>query len=102
MRDGFERHGITTEMISQYSKPDNDFVATYMAYRWWDWVLFMRHAEIRIKYKGRLVGYGEYHLKGNGGWSVYKWQSTKTKMDPIMDELLKEYPVVFPGKNKLD
>jgi len=28
---------------------------------------------------------------GKGGYSLMKWQDTKTKMDPVVDELLKAY-----------
>jgi len=31
----------------------------------------------------------EYHLRGGGGLSLMKWQSTKSKIDPVIDELLK-------------
>jgi len=34
------------------------------------------------------VGYGEFHLRGKGGYSMYKWQGTKAKMDPVIDQLL--------------
>ena len=37
---------------------------------------------------GRQVAYAEYHLKGKGGYSMMKWQGVKTKMDPVMDQLL--------------
>jgi hypothetical protein len=44
---------------------------------------------MRIQKEGRQVAYAEYHLKGKGGLSLTKWQDTKTKMDPVIDELLK-------------
>lgn len=31
----------------------------------------------------------ESHLVGKGGLSLTKWASTKSKMDPVIDELLK-------------
>jgi len=34
------------------------------------------------------IGYAEYHLIGGGGLSLMKWQSTKTKMGPVIDEML--------------
>jgi hypothetical protein len=33
------------------------------------------------------VGYGEFHLRGGGGYSMFKWQGTKAKMDPVIDRL---------------
>jgi len=32
-------------------------------------------------------------LKGAGGFSLMKWQGTKTKMDPVIDELLSGRPI---------
>lgn len=71
---------------------------TYVGYRKWDFVLYLRHAEIRIRKNGKLIGEGEYHLFGGGGLDLRKFYSTSTKMNPIIDEILKEYPIVVPVK----
>ena len=49
---------------------------------------YLHHAELRLEKNGNKIGYAEYHLNGKGGLSLTKWQSTKTKMDPIVDQLL--------------
>lgn len=91
LRDGFDRHGITTEVYSG-NIPDNcGYILTYTALRSWDFSPYLSHAEIRIEKDGRQVAYAEYHLKGKGGLSLTKWKGTKYKMDPVIDELLKAY-----------
>jgi len=89
MRDGFNRHGISSEVVSADTKvKSGDFVVTYTALRSWDFAPYLSHAEIRIEKNGRQVAYAEYHLVGKGGYSMMKWQGVKTKMDPVMDQLL--------------
>lgn len=90
VRDGFDRHGIATEVYFT-NKPDKcEYTLTYTAYRKWDFSPYLSHAELRLEKDGHQVGYAEYHLNGGGGLSLTKWASTKDKMDPVIDELLKK------------
>jgi hypothetical protein len=91
LRDGFDRHGIATEVISGTPGPKCNAVLTYTALRSWDVGTYLSHAELRLERDGRQLAYAEYHLRGKGGYSLMKWQGTKTKMDPVIDELLKDY-----------
>jgi hypothetical protein len=92
VRDGFDRHGISTEVVL-YGRdvPERcTFILTYAAVRAWDFAEYMHYAELRLESKGRRVAYAEYRLVGKGGLSMMKWQSTRTKMDPVIDELLQQ------------
>lgn len=53
-------------------------------------VTYLSHAELRIEKNGRQIAYAEYHLVGKGGLSLAKWASTKEKISPVIDELLKK------------
>ena len=88
---GFDRHGISTEIVSGNVPGNCEYLLTYTALRHWDVSTFLSHAELRIERAGRQVGYAEYHLKNNGGLSLNKWASTKSKMDPAVDQLLSAY-----------
>lgn len=89
IRDGFTRHGISTEIYNGNAPSQCEYNLLYMCERAWDMATYLRHAELRL-YKGNTeIGYGEFHLRGGGGLDLTKFQSTKTKMDPIMDELLR-------------
>ena len=91
IRNGFHRHGIETEVFSG-SKPDGcEYVLTYTALRSWDLTPYLSEAELWLQKEGRQVAYAEYRLRGKGGFSLMKFQGTKAKMDPVIDELLKAY-----------
>ena len=88
VRDGFDRHGIATKVVIRPAPPECEYVLTYTALKTWDFGTYLHHAELRIEKNGRLIGSAEYHLTGKGGLSLTKWQNTKTKMDPVIDQLL--------------
>ena len=88
LRDGFARHGISSEVIAADARAEGQYIVTYTALRSWDVTPYLSHAEIRIEIDGRQVAYAEYHLRGKGGFSMMKWQGVRTKMDPVIDKLL--------------
>ena len=71
---------------------DCAFNLTYTARNSRDFAPFLTSALINISDKTQLIAHAEYHLKINGGLSFKKWASVKTKIDPVMDELLQNYP----------
>jgi hypothetical protein len=113
--DGLKRHNITSEFIAltnadkakiqeeETSLPDQyymdmtpvpdscDFNLTYTARRSWDFVTYLTSADIAISDNKSRIAHANYHLRGKGGFSLLKWQGVKTKIDPVMDELLKFY-----------
>jgi hypothetical protein len=89
VRDGFDRHGISTEVFSGAAADRCEYILIYTALQSWDFTTYLSHAELRLERKGRKVAYAEYDLVG--GLSPMKWQGTRTKMDPVIDELLKAY-----------
>jgi hypothetical protein len=90
IRDGFERHGITTQIYSGDLPSACEYNLSYFCELTWDMATYMKHAELRLYRGNAQIGYAEYHLTGGGGFSLMKWQSTKTKMDPVIDELLSD------------
>jgi hypothetical protein len=88
LRDGFVRHGIPTEIHVLEPYEQCEFVVTYTALRSWDAALYLSHAEIYLERDRQIVASAEYHLRAKGGYSLYKFQSTKVKIDPVIDELL--------------
>jgi hypothetical protein len=93
IREGFERHGITTQVYTGDLPSQCEYNLSYMCEVTWDFVTYMKHAELRLYRGNAQTGYAEYHLKGAGGFSLMKWQGTKTKMDPVIDELLSGRPI---------
>ena len=86
--EGFNRNGISTQIVRGNVPNDCAYHLTYMCNQTWDMAMYMHHAELHLFHGREQVGYAQYHLTGQGGLSLMKWQSTKTKMDPVIDELL--------------
>lgn len=92
VEDIFQSHGIATEVYTGNDVPKNcDVKMTYTATRKWDIVPFLAHAELRVYKEGEKIGYAEYHLIGGGGFDLSKWASVKSKMTPVVEELLIQY-----------
>lgn len=90
--DLFDKHGITTQVYYGVDMPKScEVKMTYTATRHWDITPFLSHAELRLYKEGKKIGYAEYHLTGGGGFDFSKWASVKTKMTPVIEELLLQY-----------
>ena len=90
LKEGFARHSIATTIYSKAAtKPTGcEYVLTYTARQSWDFAPYLSYAELWLEKDGQQIGYAEYHLIGKGGFSLMKWEGTKTKMDPVIDDLL--------------
>jgi hypothetical protein len=72
--------------------PDScDFSLIYTARRAWDLGMYLISTDIEILQKNEAIATANYHLRNKGGLSMMKWQGTKTKLDPVMDELFVNY-----------
>ncbi|MDR2259548.1 MAG: Sbal_3080 family lipoprotein [Azoarcus sp.] len=96
LEDGLARNGLTSETFSRETPPHCEFVLTYTALRAWDIGPYMSHAELVIWHNGKRLAEATYHLVGKGGFSLMKWQSTKTKIDPVIDQLFKGRRIANP------
>ena len=88
IRDGFSRHNIATEVLPELEAKACQVTLTYTAMRSWDMATYLSHAELRLWREGKQVGFAQYHLNGKGGFALNKWKSSKSKMDPVIDQLL--------------
>lgn len=93
---GFARHGINAKVISEDADPRNEYIVSYVAFRHWDFAPYLADATVRIERNGDLLGYAEYHMQAGGAWAIDKWKSTKSKMDPVIDQLLQNVNVPAP------
>jgi len=88
LRDGFDRHGISTEVYSGVKPANCEYIVTYEAFNRWELTpgLYLRDAQIRIEKDGRYVSSASFHA--GEGFVKSKWQSTKAKIDPLIDAML--------------
>ena len=68
-----------------------EYILSYTASQTWDFTTYLAYAELRLENNNRKIASAEYRLRGGGGLALMKWQSTKTKMDPVIDKLLTGY-----------
>lgn len=91
LEEVFEDHLMTTEVYSDQKPEHCEFTLKYTALRSWDFAPYLSHAELRLYRGNQRIGYAEYHLNGKGGLSLMKWSSVKTKMTPVINELLAQF-----------
>lgn len=88
IQDGFQRHGITTEVFNCELPSECEYSLTYSCERAWGMANYLGHAEIKL-YRGKSqIGNAEYRLKGKAGSALNDWENIKSKIDPVIDELL--------------
>ena len=93
LQRGFARHGIDTRLYKQIPGSGCPQVLSYTARRSWSVVTYLSLAELRIRdEKGRQLASAYYRFRGRGLLAVKKWQSTETKMTPVIDQLLAAKP----------
>ena len=91
VRSGLSRHGISSKVYSNPLPEECEFIMTYTALRTWDFVMILHHAELWLEHRGQIIASAKYHLRGEGGLSLMVWQSTETKMNPVIDKFLAAY-----------
>lgn len=95
LHQGFARHGITTQPYATIPWDQCPYVVRYTARRSWDMAPYLSSAELTVLGPRReTLATAAYHLRGKGGLSLMKWQGTKSKMDPVIDELLSNTQLV--------
>jgi hypothetical protein len=91
LQRGFARHGIDTRLYKQIPASGCPQVLSYTARRSWSVVTYLSLAELRIRdEEGRQLASAYYRFRGL--LAVRKWQSTETKMTPVIDQLLAAKP----------
>lgn len=90
IEDGFKRHNIATESYSLKLPDTCLYTLTYQANRNWDMVMYMNYAELRVKKDNLTIATATY--ENSGGLTFTKYASTESKLNPVMDELLQQYP----------
>lgn len=84
------RYSIRAEVYPEQSKPlFCDVTMTYTALRSWDMAAYLSSAKFVLYQNNQQVSEATFHLKGKGGLALNKWRSTETKVNELVDELLK-------------
>ena len=82
-------HGINTRRYDGYREPrECQYTLSYTAHKTWDVAAYLHRAELYLSHKGTPIATAVYRLRGKGGFSLMKWASVESKMNPVVDELL--------------
>ncbi|KMQ49654.1 hypothetical protein CHISP_3438 [Chitinispirillum alkaliphilum] len=91
LQDGFSRHGIASDVILHNFDPGDAYIVTYTARQSWDFTTYLSYAEVRIEKEGKIIASATYRLRGKGGLSFRKWASARSKMKPVIDQLVDSF-----------
>ena len=93
MEDVFRDHGISSELFYGDPPAHCEYVLTYTARRSWDFVPYLSYAELKIRKGREFVASARYkHNGGSMSWAPNKWNGTRTKMEPVINEMLGRGP----------
>ncbi len=91
-------------IASAVERPDycplkDEYVIRYKALRSWDFAPYLSDADILVQKNSMLVGYGKYHhIGGSASFSFCKWNSTRSKMEPLYLELFRNVKHQTPAQ----
>lgn len=88
VRSEIEQYGINTVVYDGEKMPGScNYRMTYTALQSWDFTPYLSHAELHL-YKGYAkIGEGIFHLNGKGGLDLSKFNSTRDKMAPVVQQM---------------
>jgi hypothetical protein len=89
VEQGFIRHGLETAVYDGNLPESCEYSLWYTAERGWDIAPYLDFVELRLKQRGKTIGTATY--RHSGGFGFNKWNSTKSKMNPVIDKLLAAY-----------
>lgn len=89
IEDGFQRHHIKTTIYRDKAPEICRYTLWYTAFRGWDLAPFVRRVELRLRFQDVIIASATYDH--SGGLALNKWASTKSKIDPVIDELLSDF-----------
>ena len=99
LQEGIQRNGLRSKVYREVPSTCA-YVLEYVAFQKWDFKPFMSQANISLYSGKELVGTASYKLPngifGGGGINPAKWDSTKEKIDPLLDELFRNYSTAGP------
>ncbi len=90
LEQGAARHGIATRVVDGTVQEGCDYTLWYTARRRWDVRPVLGYVELRVRYRGETIGSATYLSRPS--LSLFKWRSTESKIGPVIDELLSQFP----------
>jgi hypothetical protein len=94
LQEGIQRNGLRSKVYREVPNACA-YVLEYVAFQKWDGAPILSQANISLYNGKELVGTASYKLPngifGGGGINPAKWDSTREKLDPLLDKLFQNY-----------
>ncbi len=90
IEQGVARHGIEPRVVDSPAPADCEYTLWYTARRRWDIRPVLGYVELRVRFRGETIGTASYLSRPS--LSLFKWRSTESKIGPLLDELLAQFP----------
>ena len=97
IEQSFAKHGIASERYTGKPPDSCEFTSSYVAHWNWDIAYYLTDADIAIRRGAEVIGHAVYHLRNKGGLALSKWASARSKMEPVLDQLLAQFSVNSNG-----
>jgi hypothetical protein len=81
-----EAKGIHTQLYVNELPAECGYTLEYMANWKWDWAVYLRSADLKVKEGDNLIGRVTYDASGAGGTPA-KFGTTAEKIRPLIDEM---------------
>ncbi|MBD0687672.1 MULTISPECIES: Sbal_3080 family lipoprotein [unclassified Pseudomonas] len=82
------QHGVESRLYTARVPSSCEYRLTYTAIRSWDISPYLSDASVRLFKGDQQIGFGQYHLVGEGGFDPSKIASVEQKMAPVINQLL--------------
>ena len=94
LQEGFIKHGIKTDVYT--TVPEScKYSLQYTATQKWDFTTFLNDAHLKLYEGPRLIASADRDapsgIFGGGGINPSKWKSDRSKIFPLIDEMLKNF-----------
>ena len=89
----FNEHGIKTQLYKGKGQDDGcQYIVKYTALQSWDYIPYVSVAQIVLLDQHlNKIGYAKYDLFLKGGYDFRKYKSVRSKIKPLIEELLINY-----------
>jgi hypothetical protein len=87
---GVARHGIAARVVDAPAPADCEYTLWYDAKRRWDIRPVLGYVELRVRHRGETIGSASWVARPS--LSPFKWQSTETRIGPVLDALFAQFP----------
>lgn len=82
------KHNIESRLYAAPIPSSCEYRLTYTAIRSWDFSPYLSDASVRLFKGDQQIGFGQYHLTGEGGFDPSKVAPVEEKMGPVINQLL--------------